>query len=194
MKFFPEFDSDVLWCGQVDLPWAQVAADMQQAQHLTGVSIVDSPLSYQDSLATEQNQFAQYGWSKHNTQIWKSTNPDTKIEFNWEQTLLDQLPVTHGIAALTRQDVGQVLPWHQDKFYMHRRLYPDVDLPIWRFLVFMEPWQMGHVLQVGNSIVHGWQRGEVVVWKPGTWHVSANIGNTTKWTCNVTGFVQTPRV
>jgi hypothetical protein len=71
---------------------------------------------------------------------------------------------------------------------------PGFDLlaqarPIWRFLLFLEDWKMGHVLQVNNSMLHHWHQGDVVVWQPGTMHVSANIGLETKWTCNITGFL-----
>jgi hypothetical protein len=134
-------------------------------------------------------EYKKYGYTEHNTIIWKTTNINPILEFDWEKTIIQQLPLTHAIATVTRQDPGQILPWHMDRLFMLRKLYPNEKGTIWRFLLFLEDWQMGHVLQVKDTMLHHWKQGDVVVWHPGTMHVAANIGIEPKWTCNITGFL-----
>lgn len=175
----------------VDLDWQQVETDLAQWANDTeyNQSIVNTTIAWDDKLASEAQRYAQYGYTEHNTRIWKSTNQKDPLEFNWESALVAQLPIDQGIATLTRQDPGQVLPWHVDKFYMLRRLNPDDPRMIIRFLVFFQDWDVGHLLQIGDEILYKWKRGDVYAWVQDTHHVAANIGLTPKWTCNVTGFL-----
>lgn len=188
---FPNFDADFVLWSNITLPWSQVEQDLAHWQHDDSYeySLLDN-ISYGDALGVEQHQHAKYGYTTHNTRIWKTTNRDPKLTFSWEDAILKQLPLDHAVATVTRQRCGQVLPWHQDRFYMLRRLYPKDTRPIWRFLLFLEDWKTGHFLQAGNSVIHHWQQGDCIVWQPDTWHLSGNMGCETKWTCNITGFLK----
>lgn len=188
---FPNFDSDFVLWSRVTLPWSQVEEDLAywQTDDSYEYSLLDN-ISYGDALGQEQQQHAAYGYTVHNTRIWKTTNREPKLTFSWEAAILQQLPLDHAVATVTRQRCGQVLPWHQDRFYMLRRLYPQDTRPIWRFLLFLEDWKAGHFLQAGDSVIHHWQRGDCIVWKPDTWHLSGNLGCGNKWTCNITGFLK----
>jgi len=190
MSFSKNFDSDLVFYGQINLPWDQVAQDLETvATDTTRIHAIVQGNEYQAELAKLTSEYTRYGYTEHNTKIWKTTNSDTKLTFDWENAILEQLPLDHAVATLTRQDPGQILPWHQDRFFFLKNQYPEDTRPIWRFLLFMEDWKMGHVLQVGDTFLHHWHQGDVYVWQPGTPHVSANIGLTTKWTCNITGFL-----
>ena len=59
-----------------------------------------------------------------------------------------------------------------------------------RFVVFMKDWDIGHVLQSENSIISHWKAGDTIVWHPGKFHLSANIGISSKWTFNITGILK----
>lgn len=181
---------------QIELDWDLVEQDLQKYQNnedLTG-STVDADLAYHQSFKDNHNElnnlYKKYGYSKHNTKIWKSTNCKIPLQFQWQQNLLDSLPLDNAIVTLTRQDPGQVLPWHRDRYFMLKRLFPDDDRMIIRILVFMQNWKMGHVLQFHNDMLYNWSRGQVVTWHPNTYHLSANVGLEKKWTCNVTGFLK----
>lgn len=173
------------------LPWTQIESDLVRYQKDTKylTSIMEDH-GHRDQGQQVTNEYRNFGYTEHNTCIWKTTNRDPKINLDWENQVIEQLPLDHAVATLTRQDPGQILPWHYDRFFMLKRLFPNDSRPIIRFLLFLEDWKMGHVLQVGNSMLTHWTRGDVVVWRPNQYHVSANIGLTTKWTCNITGFLK----
>lgn len=175
----------------VDLNWDQVDLDLAcwKNDNVYTKSVVGTESLWNDNLSTESQNYKQCGYTEHNTRVWKSTNLKEPLEFNWQESLISQLPIDHGIATLTRQDPGQVLPWHVDKFYMLRRLNPSDPRMIVRFLIFFQDWDIGHLLQIGNDVLYNWKRGDVYVWTQNAPHVSANIGLTQKWTCNVTGFL-----
>jgi hypothetical protein len=185
------FASDYILYKNISLDWTQVCQDLLTYRHDTDYeySLLDNK-DYGESLGKEQLAHSQFGYTVHNTRIWKTTNREPKITFFWEQQIIDQLPLDHAVATVTRQGCGQVLPWHQDRFYMLRRLHPDDNRPIWRFLVFLEDWKKGHFLQAEDSVIHHWKQGDCIVWQPDTWHLSGNIGCEIKWTCNITGFLK----
>lgn len=183
----------------VNLNWDQIDQDLKQYQQDTVylnsfLEHTKFSQTWQDSLYDIAQQYRQYGYNEHNTRIWKSTSDVEPIWFRWQEDLLNQLPLDKGIVCLTRQDPGQVIPWHQDNFFMLRRLYPQDHRTIVRVLLFMEDWKNGQLLQIGDEFLHHWQRGEVYIWKPDTWHLAGNVGYETKWTCNITGFVNDPEL
>lgn len=191
MNFNKDFRDDYVLYTHIELDWNQVEADLAtvatDTQRLASIVLKNEYAA--DELHKLTSAYTQYGYTEHNTKIWKTTTVQPKITFDWEQEILDQLPLDHAVATVTRQDPGQILPWHQDRFFFLRSQYPNDARPIWRFLLFLQDWKMGHVLQVRDSFLHHWRRGDVVVWQPGADHVSANIGLEIKWTCNITGFL-----
>lgn len=178
----------------IELDWDQVSIDLNKwrSDQTMTRCIVDNTVpwfSCHDNLQQYQSVYAKYGYTCHNTGIWKNTNVDPGIRFDWESALLAQLPLDRGVVTLTRQDPGQILPWHMDRFFMLRRLHPADTRMIARVLLFVEDWKMGHLLQIHRDMCTHWQQGDLWIWPPGTYHLSANVGLEPKWTCNITGFV-----
>lgn len=189
MNFTKDFDSDYVKIGRMDLDWIRIEQDLAtiaQDQERNG-SIIGTNTG--DALSGIMNEYQRYGYTVHNTKLWKTTNAEPKITFGWESDIARQLPLDRAIVTVTRQDPGQILPWHRDRFFFLRKHYPQDPRPIWRFLVFLSPWKTGHFLQVADSVLHHWQQGDVVVWQPDTEHLAANVGLEQKWTANVTGFL-----
>jgi len=145
--------------------------------------------SSKDDLQSYQSVYEKFGYTSQNTRIWKSTNNGNRIKFDWEEELISQIPLDHAVVTLTRQDPGQILPWHRDRFFMLRNLYPDDKREIVRVLMFMQDWKLGHLLQIHRDVYTHWQQGEMIMWPSDTYHLSANVGFDPKWTCNITGFV-----
>lgn len=191
MNFTKNFTDDFYHCGKLDLPWETIRRDLEtiKTDQERNIPAVNNPFVKDTPLAELHNEYLQYGYTEHNTKIWKTTNSKDKLTFNWESDIIKQLPLDHAIATVTRQDPGQVLPWHIDRFFLLKKYHPNDNRPIWRFLLFLEDWKIGHLLQVNNSICYHWKQGEVIVWHPGTEHLAANVGLETKWTCNITGFL-----
>lgn len=190
MNFTPDFSEDYIFCGNIQLPWDKVSQDLTYYadEQTMNWSIINN-YAYQDGASAIQDEFLKYGYTEHNTRSWKTTNFEPKITLSWEQVICNSLPLDCAVASIHRQDPGQILPWHQDHFYMLKRLHPHDTRPIWRFLMFLEDWKIGHLLQVNDSLLHHWRQGDVIVWKPGVYHLAANIGLEKKWTCNITGFL-----
>lgn len=191
MSFNSKFKEDYILYRTVELDWDQVDIDLATvADDQSKLSSIIVPSAHVNSELTKLTSgYLKFGYTEHNTKIWKTTNGESKLTFDWEKEIIDQLPLEHATATVTRQDPGQILPWHQDRFFFLKQQYPADTRPIWRFLLFLQDWKMGHVLQINDSMLHHWNRGDVVVFQPNTMHVSANIGLEIKWTCNITGFL-----
>lgn len=131
-----------------------------------------------------------WGYNKHNTKVWETTAKPNKLTMPWETALLDLLPLDYAISRPTLQSPGNIMPWHQDNFHFFKRQNPKHSAFIVRFIVFMKDWDVGHIIQAGDSAITNWQAGDVILWHPTRWHLSANIGISDKWTTNVTGRLQ----
>jgi len=133
---------------------------------------------------------AQWGYTQHNTKLWKTTNKPYNLEFSSHAKIIESLPLSNAIAVPTLQRPGQTLPLHVDKFfYIKQKLNKNLHKNIIRFILFLEDWDTGHILQVGNTILSHWKAGDTFVWHPDRVHLGANVGIAPKWTCNITGIL-----
>lgn len=191
MNFSKTFDADYFYCGNMSLPWDQIKQDLNSisTDQSRNLPVVDDESLQNTPLYDIQNEYKKYGYSQHNTKIWKTTSGGEKISFDWETLICDQLPIDRGLATVTRQDPGQILPWHVDRFFYLKNRFPKDIRPVWRFLLFLSDWEIGHIVQVKNTVYTNWKQGDVIVWQPDSYHLSANVGLSTKWTCNITGFL-----
>jgi hypothetical protein len=130
------------------------------------------------------------GYDEHNTRVWSTHTEKPEIVLSFQNQVSQTLPLIQSTARVGCQPPGNVLPWHQDTFIYFSRIYPTELEYVVRFIVFVQDWKMGHVLQIGDSILSHWKAGDVVIWHPKKWHVSANIGNADKWTMNITGILK----
>jgi len=88
-----------------------------------------------------------------------------------------------------RMSTGTVLPRHSDRYkkYVDRYQLQGQEHTIRRAIVFLEDWQPGHYLEVGNEVIAAWTAGTVVEWQYDTPHAAANLGLTDRYTLQVTG-------
>ena len=85
---------------------------------------------------------------------------------------------------------GHGVAWHHDAANSYFNMYPDYtgtldDLTrLWFSVV---PWYNGHVFQIGSSMLHNWNAGDVwhIPW--GVPHGSINFGYHVKYTVSLTG-------
>lgn len=103
---------------------------------------------------------------------------------------------------------GNVLPWHFDTLngwcrenaHLNPRITDDSDAPMYepgthicdigfvkRYLVMVNDWHWGHMLQMENSFFPRWKSGEVYDIPANVYHLSANAGIELKMTCSITG-------
>ncbi len=187
---------DYVWCGNIPADWSAIQQECEQA-------VKDHPECWQtlvgyreswdglgDDLNKELDKHRQSGYSPYNTRHWETTTIQPKLEMSWEGEIMEQLPLTNATGRPTLQPPGNVMPWHQDKFIYFKRENPGHDEHVVRFIVFQKDWQNGHLLQAGDSFVTHWKAGDILLWYPDRWHLSANVGITDKWTFNVTGILK----
>ena len=88
-----------------------------------------------------------------------------------------------------KMETGTILPEHVDTFSRFKTLHPDEDPDtIHRAIVFLEDWQPGHVLTLGQMQCDPWAPGSFVWWKHDVPHLAANIGLKNRFTLQLTGF------
>jgi hypothetical protein len=165
----------------IDLDWSKVEQDLKLYQQHESSTILNPSVTWDED-------YTQYGYTEHNTKIWKKIMP-TDVEDSWPAELIAQLPLDNAQVTLTRQDPGQILPRHIDRFYMLQKSYPTDPRTIVRVLVYLEHWKPGHQMSFDDGMLYNWKQGDTWIWPPGTPHIAANVGLEVKWTCNVTGFV-----
>lgn len=127
------------------------------------------------------------GYNKHNTKIWKTSTNVPELEVKWKNKITASLPIADSVVTPTLQKPGNILPWHKDRFFYIRKKYQiDRSKIVVRFLLFLENWKIGHFIQVKNTVITKWQAGDLILWHPDAFHLSANVGLEDKWTCNIT--------
>ena len=88
---------------------------------------------------------------------------------------------------------GMILPTHTDKFSYYTKMHAvDNKDQIMRIIVFLEPWQPGHVSEVDGQPNTLWKAGDWISWFGQTPHMAANIGQTDRYTLQITGMVNKP--
>jgi len=189
---------DYLKFGNISADWSEIVRQSDAAVEanpnywcslVIDKTTFDSWDSIGDEYIESMRQHREWGYTPENTRSWETTSTKPQLVMPWEQAITDQLPLQVGaIGRPTLQKPGNIMPWHQDKFFYFRRNHPQSQFAI-RFLCFMKDWAAGHVLQAGNSIISHWSAGDVIVWHPDRWHLSLNAGFVDKWTTNITGIL-----
>jgi len=109
-----------------------------------------------------------------------------------EEKLVGRYPgkAKHLGVAIYCMTPGTILPNHQDTYAKYKKLYNVTeDETVWRMLILMEDWQSGHYLEVDGEPFTKWQAGDYAVWKDDTVHMAANLGNTDRYTLQVTATI-----
>jgi len=109
-------------------------------------------------------------------------------EPDWIDRFRQVIPMQHFSWSVYRMRPGDVLPNHGDTYAAFRRIYqvPESQ-PISRYIVFLENWQSGHYFELAGVPVLGYQAGCVVRWQDAAPHLAANVGETMRYTLQLTG-------
>lgn len=83
---------------------------------------------------------------------------------------------------------GTVLPNHKDSYARFKQIYDITDADdIWRAVVMLEDWQSGHYLEIDSHAIVNWRAGDAFIWQNDVPHLAANIGETNRYTLQITG-------
>lgn len=86
-----------------------------------------------------------------------------------------------------RMRTGVVLPPHRDTYKKYRELFNVEINEIQRIIVFLEDWQSGHYFEIEGKPIVSWKRGDYIWWRGDAEHMAANIGESDRYTMQITG-------
>jgi len=91
------------------------------------------------------------------------------------------------VVAVQKMEVGQVLPWHADRYitFIKNKQVRDKSR-IMRIIVFLEDSVPGHQLWIGDKLCTG-EAGSYFGWNYNTEHMAANLGKQDRYTLQITG-------
>lgn len=131
---------------------------------------------------------------RHNVEKWGYTRENTKYYERhdglpeWCSDIADACGLENCYTALQKQAPGSVLPWHIDSYRSYMaNMDTDSVVNVRRYIVFVEPWHWGHFVQIGNSVITKWQKGDVISWDFQMPHLSSCAGIVPKFTLKLTG-------
>lgn len=107
---------------------------------------------------------------------------------SWIDRFKHFFPLENFSWSVYRMTPGCTLPEHSDTyafFRRHNRL-KDTDTIV-RIIVFLEDWQSGHYLEMNKRPVVNWRQGDWVCWSNQFPHLAANVGQTNRYTLQLTG-------
>ena len=155
---------NVFWDGHRDLPY------------------VNEPFNDPDSLSRWRH--LGYTQEKFTGDMYDMRQPEP----SWMQPFRDIFNWKHFSWSLYRMGPGTVLPMHQDLYVRFREIYQIKNAgDIVRAIVFLEDWQSGHYFEIDNHPVVSWSAGDTVIWHNDVPHLAANMGQTDRYTLQITG-------
>jgi hypothetical protein len=89
-----------------------------------------------------------------------------------------------------RMPPGSVLPAHRDTYDRFKLIHGlETTHTVVRTIVFLEDWASGHYLEMNGEPFTGWRAGDWVSWRDDFLHLAANMGQTDRYTLQLTGTV-----
>jgi hypothetical protein len=83
------------------------------------------------------------------------------------------------------------LPLHKDDFATYRKKFnltnPSI---IRRAIVFLEDWKSGHYFEIEKTAIMNWKAGDWVMWQFDAKHAAGNLGESPRYTVQITGILQ----
>jgi hypothetical protein len=102
--------------------------------------------------------------------------------FNW---------INYKSYAVHKMEPGSILPLHKDKYSYYSTQYNIIDFnKIVRVIVFLEDYELGHILQIEDTPVTEWKAGNWVSWSGKKTHLAANFGCHNRYTLQITGLIK----
>ena len=144
-----------------------------------------------NSIGASKLDHIKHGYSDHNSRYYQWIDSRDKMPSEFEK-IKKCCGLDHATIACFKQDPGNTNPWHFDTYSsaLKRAGLEGKDLKkIKRYLLFLEDWDWGHILQIGNNVLANWKAGDLYTWEAGIYHLSSNCGISPKFTCQITGVV-----
>lgn len=97
----------------------------------------------------------------------------------------EKLRAEEGSVCWLTMEPGDIIPIHRDHFYM---LKTKKNVPVEsciRYLIMLEDWKPGHMVQLDDWALTGWKAGDLWYFDHTVPHWAANCGTENFYTCQV---------
>jgi hypothetical protein len=110
-------------------------------------------------------------------------------EIKQSRRFFKELGIEEGTISLICIEPGQVVPVHSDSFYKLRQDFEiSIDQCV-RYLIFLDNWELGHVVEFQETPITKWKKGDVWRFDHKSLHYAANASQTNFITCQVNTFL-----
>jgi hypothetical protein len=120
--------------------------------------------------------YKEWGVQKGNTKHYMCIRPELPACMETMLTQYQNRSHNYNFLKLTP---GNQLVWHFDTFATFVK-FNDIKQEqikdVCRAAVFLEDWDRGQMLQVGDDVYTHWKKGDTYTWKSDVWHGMCNFG------------------
>jgi hypothetical protein len=92
--------------------------------------------------------------------------------------------------SMIKQEPAKVIPLHTDKYYIFSKKHKCNPDDVTRINIFLEDWKSGHYFELEEKPITNWKKGQYVILNNKIKHRSANVGDQTKYTAQITGILK----
>jgi len=108
----------------------------------------------------------------------------------WVDPFRNVFPFERFSWSCYRMTPGCVLPAHRDTYDRFKLVHGlETTHSVVRAIVFLEDWASGHYLEMNGIPFTEWRAGDWVSWHDDFLHLAANMGQTDRYTLQLTGTV-----
>lgn len=105
----------------------------------------------------------------------------------WVHSIANTIGLTDCGFTFYKMKPGIVMPKHIDHFEKYCKIYNCNKKHVWRAIVALEDWQSGHYFEIDNNPILNYVAGDFILWSSEMAHMAANIGNSNRYTLQITG-------
>lgn len=150
--------------------------------HYKRFEYINEPFNDKEALETWRK--LGYSQEKFTGDLYDMRNPEP----DWVTKFRKVFPWKNWSWSLYRMSPGTLLPSHSDTYSKFREIHKVKDPhTIWRAVVFLESWQSGHYFEIDSRSLCYWKAGDYVVWQNSVKHIAGNLGETDRYTLQITG-------
>jgi hypothetical protein len=108
----------------------------------------------------------------------------------WVNDIIEILKFDTAGSSFYKMSPGNIIPYHSDSYKRYIKYHNIKNVnKIVRVVVFLEDWQRGHIFEVDGTPLYNYKSGDYVLWNYNTPHLAANLGNTNRYTLQLTGII-----
>lgn len=138
-------------------------------------------LDRSNEFESQNLKFIEAGYNKDNTTYYRAFEVDKSVH-DFCKTVFPKYSV-----GIMKQPPGQTLPLHEDTYYKFATVNNIDPYSCCRVNIFLEDWKPGHYLEINQTPITKWSKGDAILINREEFHLSGNMGMEDKYTMQITG-------